>query len=145
MYDARYSRLGEGMAAPRWSPAPRRGRKRGAACGGGKKQTLSRARPAADGMDDDGRAAGDNDGDKARLADGRSERNNSGGDGKRQKKGVCKEKRENNANGRKRGENGRASAMEEERGRRTGSRYTKRETYLRTVNRSPGYSGFSAR
>ncbi|KYN34917.1 hypothetical protein ALC56_10885 [Trachymyrmex septentrionalis] len=51
MYDARYSRLGEGMAAPRWSPAPRRGRKRGAACGGGKKQTLSRARPAADGMD----------------------------------------------------------------------------------------------
>jgi len=51
MYDARYSRLGEGMAAPRWSPAPRRGRKRGAACGGGKKQTLSRARPAVDGMD----------------------------------------------------------------------------------------------
>ncbi|EGI69230.1 hypothetical protein G5I_01995 [Acromyrmex echinatior] len=114
MYDARYSRLGKGMAALRWSPAPRRGRKRGAACGGGKKQTLSRARPAADGIDDDGRAAGDNDGDKARLADGRSERKNSVGDGKRQRKGACKEKRENNANGRKREENGRASAMEEE-------------------------------
>lgn len=40
--DARYSKLGEGMAAPRWSPAPRRGRKRGAAYGGGKKQSLSR-------------------------------------------------------------------------------------------------------
>lgn len=39
--DARYSELGKGMAAPRWSLAPRRGRKRGAACGGGKKQSLS--------------------------------------------------------------------------------------------------------
>ncbi|EZA53228.1 hypothetical protein X777_06307 [Ooceraea biroi] len=35
------------MAAPRWSPAPRRGRKRGAVDGGGKKQSLYRAADGA--------------------------------------------------------------------------------------------------
>ncbi|KYM98323.1 hypothetical protein ALC62_10967, partial [Cyphomyrmex costatus] len=68
-YDARYSRLGEGMAAPRWSPAPRRGRKRGAVCGGGKSRLYLRAVVYETVEEDDGReqAAGDNDGDKARL------------------------------------------------------------------------------
>lgn len=74
-------------------------------------------------VEDGGRAAGDNDGDKARPADGRSERKKRGGgrgSGGEGAKRSARE-RENDADGGKRGgENGRASAMGEERGRRTG-------------------------
>lgn len=63
-------------------------------------------------VEDDGRAAGDNDGDKARPG-GRTE-------SARKRRGASEEERGENERRTEKRENGRASATEEERGRRTG-------------------------
>lgn len=169
--DARYSELGEGMAAPRWSPAPRRGRKRGAPRGGGKKQSLDRA---ADGVR--GRRlrcacmrvlracvracvriytytfarvceeeAVEEQRETMREASERMkkrEKEETGSDGKRVKHARTRERAGILSENERTSESKCVGGTNEGRGR---NRTTKREAYLRTVNRSRGCPSFSVR